>query len=377
MQVPSVSIALPAPSDYHVHLRQGAMLNLVAPYTRTFGRALVMPNTTPCEHWDNGICTVKELEAYRKIVEKAIAPCEALMTMKLTEKTTPELVRKAKKANVIAFKLYPQGVTSNSDNGIPRAFFEKAPTQFIETLSAMQEENLVLCMHGEMPGKDLRTFDSPYDSLCKINGIIHLGIKSRTGKFCEWVLDFLFKEFPQLRKVIEHITTRYEVETIRRAWKEGHKVAGTITPHHLSITIEDLIVDKLQPHLFCKPIAKHSEDRDALIDAATSGDACFFLGTDSAPHTVNKKECSDCCAGIFNAPVAIPFLIDLFLKHTPRSGHICHFTSTNGDAFYEMPKQTRMVTYTQSYWDVPQSINNVVRPFLAGQQLHWKLKMEE
>lgn len=371
-------MTIPIPSDYHVHLRQDNMLKLVGPYTdKLFGRALIMPNTAPCKLWGNGICTPIEMEAYRKEIGKVLKKCEPLMTLKLTEETTPEMIKQAKHYNAVAVKLYPKGATTNSDNGIPKEFLtSKPPQQFLEVLAAIQEENLVLCMHGEMPGKEHRTFDSPYESLCKINGIIQLGPKSRTGSFCEWVFNFLKPKFPKLATVIEHITTRFEVETIKQAHKEGQRIAGTITPHHLHLTIEDLIEDKLKPHLFCKPVAKHEEDRTALIEAATSGLPCFFLGTDSAPHLVKNKESSNCCAGIFNANTAIPFLIQLFIRNK-KSASIIPFTSSNGDAFYGMPAQTRYVVYHNISWTVPKFIGDVVKPFLAGEQIDWRLKEEE
>lgn len=371
---PRWGITIPIPSDYHVHLRQDNMLKLVGPYTdQSYGRALIMPNVLPSKSWGNGICTAKEMEAYRKEILKVFKNCEPLMTIKLTQDTTPEMIRQAKSYNAVAVKLYPQGVTSHSDNGIPKSWLSLTPpAKFIEVLSAIQEEKLVLCMHGEMPGKEFRTFDSPYDSLCKINGIIQLGMKSRTGNFVEWVIQFLLNRFPKMSKVIEHITTRFEVETIRQLWKQGHKIAGTITPHHLLLTIEDLIIDKLKPHLFCKPIAKHEEDRQALVEAASSGDACFFLGTDSAPHLVKNKECSDCCAGIFNANTAIPIIIQMFIERQ-KSENITPFTSSNGDAFYGMPKQTKYVVYMETKWTVPKTIGEVVKPFLADQQINWQL----
>lgn len=367
-------MTIPIPSDYHVHLRQGNMLKLVGPLTdASYGRALVMPNTLPCDHWGNGICNAKEVEAYRKEIKKVLKHCEPLMTIKLTEDTTPEMIRQAKRVNVTAVKLYPKGVTSHSDNGIPlSSLSSKIPTKLHEVFSAIQEERLVLCMHGEMPGNEYHSFDSPYESWCKINGIVQLSTKNRTGAFCAWIIDTLIPTFPKMAKVIEHITTRYEVETIRQLWKQNHKIAGTITPHHLHLTIEDLISDKLKPHLFCKPIAKHEEDRLALVDAATSGESCFFLGTDSAPHLIKNKECSDCCAGIFNATTAIPYLINLFLS-VKKSENIIPFTSANGDNFYEMPTQQKSVVYLQVPWVVPKTIGEVVKPFLAEQTLDWAL----
>ena len=330
------AITLRRPDDWHVHLRDADMLKAVAPDTaRHFARALVMPNLTP------PVCTGADALAYRERILAATegSGFEPLMTIKLFPGTTAEVVKSAKGVGVIAGKLYPQGVTTNSEDGWSE--IEALDGAF----AAMEEAGLVLCLHGEAP-----------DAFCI----------DREERFVEDTLPAIARKFPKLRIVLEHVTTRAGVQMV----DELANVAGSITAHHLLLTLDDVIGGALNPHLFCKPIAKRPEDRDALIQAALSSQA-FFLGTDSAPHPISKKECASGCAGVYTASVALGLAAEVFEAHGGLDS-LEAFTSERGAEFYGVPLNEGHVTLRRGEWPVPADVAGVV-PMRAGETLRWQV----
>ena len=340
------SIVIRKPDDMHVHLRDGEMLDRVVKYTaQNFARALVMPNTT------KPILTADDSINYRNEIWEAcrvngIERFEPLMTIKLTAQTTPETILRASRGGcVVAGKLYPEGVTTNSADGV------RDVRTLFDVFATMQECGMVLCLHGETPG------------------VFSL---DREGAFLA-TADRIAGLFPNLRIVLEHITTEEAVKWLTQyATHLGSgfpNVAATITPHHLFLTLDDVIGDKLQPHNFCKPIAKRATDRDALIKAAISGNPKFFLGTDSAPHLIENKECASGCAGVFNAPVALPLLAEIFEKHDALD-KLEDFTSTFGSNFYALPSTRDEIELERAESVIPMVYNGVA-PFRAGMPISW------
>ncbi len=324
--------------DMHVHLRQGEMLQSVLPFTMSqCARALVMPNTMP------PIVNVEDVVNYRKAIleaQRGRHEFEPLMTFKVVPSTSPEEVRALKQAGAIAGKLYPEGVTTNSDDGV--GDFDALYPVYEE----MEKEGLVLCLHGEMPG---------VFSLDREHAFLDVLIK-------------IAKDFPSLKIVLEHATTASAISTVKDL---PENVACTLTVHHMYITLDDLIGDKLNPHVFCKPIAKRPEDRDAVLDAALSGNPKFFFGSDSAPHTIASKECACGAAGVYSAPILLPALCQLFERNDALE-RLQPFTSEFGANFYGLPLNTRMIELSKKRWTVPDQYDGV-RPFLAGSQLDWQL----
>jgi len=323
------------------------MLKAVAPYTAAhFKRALVMPNTRP-----KPILTAEDAMRYKeqifKVLKNKNRTFEPLMTIQITDSTTPEIIRKAKEAGVIAGKVYPAGVTTNSDNGIT----DFCSSKFNAVLREMQECGMVLCLHGEAP-------DALSGSIPSLK---------REAVFIKYIAKEMIKRFPRLKIVIEHITTRKAIEFVRKApWN----IAATITVHHLLLTIDDVIGERLQPHHFCKPIAKTSADRFALRRVAMSGYPKFFLGTDSAPHSKINKEHG--AAGIFSAPVALSLLARLFEEYG-RLDQLEKFASINGAQFYGLPLNEEKITLIKRPWEVPIICDDYIVPFKAGQQLAWQV----
>lgn len=360
-----MNLTIPAASDYHVHLRQGDMMAAVAPHTASqCGRALLMPNTTP------PVAAAEDVERYRQEAVRALGPdCDPVMTVKLLPATTPETIRAAMGAGAVAAKLYPEGVTTNAHDGVPGDWLAQNPKdaegagRFRDCLKEMERVGMVLCCHGEMPGH--RTFicsDRSWPETDRIGGFVPF-------------LTSVVATHPRLRVVLEHVTTAPEVDFVR-AWRHrGRTVAATITPHHLTTTLEDIVGGMLKPHLFCKPVPKFEEDRLALVAAATSGEPCFFLGSDSAPHLKGKKEAKECCAGVFNAPVLLPVLAEVF-EAAGNLGHLANFTSRDGDMFYGLPPTGREVTLVKEDWQVPDSYDTPdgpVVPFRSGETLRWRV----
>ncbi len=331
-------IVLRKADDMHVHLRQGDMLKSVLPFTAAqCGRALVMPNTMPA------ILTADDVTQYRNSILAELdknADFEPLMTFKVAPTTKPEDIPALKKAGAVAGKLYPDGVTTNSAGGVTD--FEA----LYPVYEAMQLHELVLCLHGEMPG----TFSL-----------------DRETRFLD-VLRSIAKKFPRLKIVLEHATTADAVECVLSL---PENVAATLTVHHLYLTLDDIIGDRLNPHAFCKPVAKRPEDRDALVKAALSGNPKFFLGSDSAPHAIPTKECACGAAGVYTAPVLLPALVQLFEQHG-KLAMLEPFTSTFGALHYGLPVNESFITLKKQDWVVAEQYGEV-RPFMAGVTLGWKV----
>ncbi|MDQ2068077.1 dihydroorotase [Xinfangfangia sp. CPCC 101601] len=342
-------ITLRRPDDWHLHLRDGAMLKGVLPETtRHFARAIIMPNLVP------PVVTSADASAYRDRILAALpdgAQFEPLMTLYLTEGTDAADVAAAAASGLVkAVKLYPAGATTNSHSGV-RDFDKVMPV-----LEKMAEIGLPLCMHGEVVTAEVDIFD-------------------REAVFIDTVLDPLRRRLPDLRVVMEHITTKQGADY---AAEGGANLAATITTHHLIINRNHILVGGIKPHYYCLPVAKREEHRLALRKAATSGKACYFLGTDSAPHVDALKEHACGCAGCFTATNTMPLLAHVF-EEDGALERLEAFTSLNGPAFYRLPAndaQIRMVKH-----EVPQSFPakilteaGPVTVFDPGFPVHWQVE---
>ncbi|HRP28956.1 MAG TPA: dihydroorotase [Burkholderiaceae bacterium] len=339
-------ITITRPDDWHLHLRDGAALAAVVPHTaRQFGRAIVMPNLKP------PITTTAQALAYRARIAAALPPgsrFEPLMTLYLTDTLAPDEIRRAKAAGIVAVKLYPAGATTNSDAGVTDL------RKTYPTLDAMQREGLPLLVHGEVTDPQVDTFD-------------------REAVFIERVLAPLRRNFPALRIVFEHITTRDAAQYVAEA---DESLAATITAHHLLFNRNALFVGGLRPHFYCLPVLKREAHRRALVDAATSGSAKFFLGTDSAPHAVALKEQSVCGAGCFTALSALELYAEAF-DAANALDRLEAFASFNGPDFYRLPRNTGRVTLARERWTLPESVafgDARLKPLLGGETLNWKLQ---
>jgi dihydroorotase len=345
---PLQTLTIVRPDDWHLHLRDGQELAAVAAFTAArFARAVVMPNLRP------PVTTVEAARRYRERVQAALPPqssFEPLMTLYLTEGMRPgEVDRAADSGFVCGIKCYPAGATTHSDAGVTSL------ARCDAVLERMQERDLVLQLHGEAVGPDVDPFD-------------------RETAFIDRELGRLVRKFPRLRIVLEHVTTAAGVAFVR-AQAPG-RVAATITPQHLLLTRSALFEGGLRPHLYCLPLLKREADREALLDAATSGDARFFLGTDSAPHARAAKE-SDCgCAGVFSAHAGI----ELYAKAFELAGALDRleaFASFHGADFYRLPRNRGTLTLVREPWTVPERYPygaGELVPFGAGQRLDWRLQ---
>jgi dihydroorotase len=333
------------PDDWHVHLRDGDMLAAVAPYTaRQFGRAIVMPNLSP------PITTVEAARAYRRRILAVLPPesrFDPLMTAYLTDTiSATEIARGFEEGVFTACKLYPANATTNSHHGVTSI------ARIESTLETMQRLGMPLLIHGEVTSPDVDVFD-------------------REAVFLETVLRPLLERFPELRVVLEHITTQESVDFVVA---QGPNLAATITPHHLEINRNAMFAGGLRPHMYCLPTAKREKHRLALRRAATSGNPKFFLGTDSAPHTLAAKE-SDCgCAGIFNAPFALESYAKAFAEEGALDA-LEGFASEHGPAFYRLPVHEDRVVLEKRPVEVPTNVQvgpHTLRPFHAGAVLPWR-----
>ena len=334
------TITIRRPDDWHVHLRDGAMLETVAPYTaRQFARAIVMPNLVP------PITTVEQAAAYRERILAAAGPgFTPLMTAYLTDRTSPaELERGHREGVWIAAKLYPAGATTNSDSGVTDIVNIRA------CLDRMQQIGMVLCVHGEVTDPAIDVFD-------------------REAVFIDRILAPLVHDFPALKVVLEHITTRQAAEFVASA---PANVAATITPQHLHLNRNALFAGGLRPHAYCLPVVKREEHRLAVRKAAISGSPKFFLGTDSAPHAREAKESACGCAGIFNAPFALESYAAVF-EEEGALDRFEGFASNHGAGFYGLPRNDGTVTLERSRIVTPAEIDGLV-PFHAGESLSWRL----
>ncbi len=342
----SRTLTIRRPDDWHLHLRDGAMLRAVLPETaRHFARAVVMPNLAP------PVVTGAQAAAYRDRILAALprdSVFEPLMTLYLTEETDPDdVVRAAASGLIRAVKLYPAGATTNSASGVSDFDAVRA------VLERMAEIGLPLCVHGEVTDPQVDIFD-------------------REAVFIERVLDPVRRATPGLRVVMEHVTTSDAVDYVRAG---GADLGATITVHHLAINRNHLLVGGIHPHYYCLPVAKRESHRLALVDAATSGEARFFLGTDSAPHVDAAKESACGCAGCFTATNALPVLAEIF----DRNGALTRlegFASRNGPAFYGLPANDTTLTLLKSDTAVafPDRIatdDGPVTLFDPGFPVHW------
>jgi len=332
------------PDDWHVHLRDGEMLRLVAPFTaRQFARAIVMPNLVP------PIATARAAEEYRERIVAAAGPgFTPLMTCYLTDEADPDEVAAGFAAGSwVAAKLYPANATTNSASGVTDV------RNIHRVLERMQDIGMVLCVHGEVTDPEIDVFD-------------------REAVFIERVLDPMIRGFPGLKIVLEHITTAEAADYVAAG---GPNLAATITPHHLVINRNAMFERGLRPHAYCLPVAKRERHRLAVRKAATSGSPKFFLGTDSAPHSRKAKESACGCAGIFNAPFALETYASVF-EEEGALGRLEAFASEHGPRFYGLPPNEGTVTLERSECEVPDALGMdgiELVPFLAGSTLRWSL----
>jgi dihydroorotase len=338
--VASQTLTIRRPDDWHVHLRDGEMLRVVAPYTaRQFARAIVMPNLAP------PITTVEAAAAYRdRITAAAGEAFTPLMTCYLTDEADPdELARGYADGTWVAAKLYPAGATTNSASGVTDV------RNIYPALERMQAIGMVLCIHGEVTDPEVDVFD-------------------REAVFIERLLSGVVETFPALKIVFEHITT---AEAASFVTESGPNVAATVTPQHLHINRNAIFAGGLRPHAYCLPVAKREEHRLAVRKAATSGSPKFFLGTDSAPHAREMKESACGCAGIFNAPFALESYAAVFDEEGALDKFEA-FASVNGARFYGLPVNESTVALERDAIEVPDMIDKLV-PFHAGETLRWRL----
>ena len=340
------SLTIRRPDDWHLHFRDGDTMRAVVPHTaRQFARAIVMPNLAP------PVTTTALASAYRERILDAVpdgTDFTPLMTAYLTDETDADDLAAGHADSVLtAAKLYPAGATTNSAHGVTDV------RNIMGVLERMAEIGMPLCVHGEVTTPDIDIFD-------------------REAVFIDRVLQPLVDRLPQLKVIFEHITTMQAVSFVESA---GPNVAATITPQHLHINRNDILVGGIRPHMYCLPVAKREQHRLALRSAATSGSAKYFLGTDSAPHHRHDKE-SDCgCAGIFNAPFALESYIQVF-DDEDALGNFEAFASLNGPNFYGMAPNEERITLEKAPVDVPREVDGgaaPIVPFNAGETLAWRL----
>ena len=339
-------IILTRPDDWHLHVRDGEALKTVVPHTAAqFARAIIMPNLRP------PVTSAEQAAAYRQRILAAVPPglvFEPLMTLYLTDLLPPDEIRRAKDAGVVALKLYPAGATTNSDAGVT----DLRKTQ--ATLDAMQREDLPLLVHGEVTDPTVDLFD-------------------REAVFIDRVLQPLRRDFPQLRIVLEHITTREGAQYVAAS---GTRTAATITAHHLLYNRNALFLGGIRPHYYCLPVLKREEHRLALVAAATSGSERFFLGTDSAPHAAALKEHASGCAGCYTALSALELYAEAF-DAAGALDRLEAFASFNGPAFYGLARNSGTVTLRREEWTVPESYafgEAQLKPLRGGETLNWKVE---
>ncbi len=340
------TLTITRPDDWHVHIRNGEMLKAVLPYTaKQFARAIIMPNLKP------PVTTVEQALLYRDVVLKALPTgldFNPLMTLYLTAATTESEINKAAESEHIhAFKLYPAGATTHSDSGV--ADIKAAYPQF----AAMEKYQIPLLIHGEVTDEYCDIFD-------------------RERVFIERYLLDIVKHFPELRIVLEHVTTSDAVQFVESA---SANVAATITPQHLLYNRNTLFVGGIRPHHYCLPVLKREHHRLALVKAATSGNSKFFLGTDSAPHLTTLKESVCGCAGCFTAPIAMELYAEAF-ESANALDKLEGFASFYGADFYRLPRNTDTLTLAKTTWDVPASYgkdNLSITPLKANESLSWQI----
>ncbi|MBN8241015.1 dihydroorotase [Marinobacter hydrocarbonoclasticus] len=338
-------ITITRPDDWHLHVRDGDILNDVVPATAAcFGRAIIMPNLVP------PVTDASAAMAYRDRIQAAArgTDFQPLMTLYLTESTTAETIREAKAAGVVAAKLYPAGATTNSASGVTDI------RNIYPVLEAMADCGMLLLVHGEVTDSDIDIFD-------------------REKVFLERVLAPTLAAFPSLRVVLEHITTADSAEFVRS--HQGNNLGATLTPQHLMYNRNHLLVGGIRPHLYCLPILKRNKHQEALREAVASGDPRFFLGTDSAPHAKDKKEAACGCAGCYSAYGAIGLYADIF-EELGILDKLEAFASFNGADFYGLPRNTDTVTLIREPWTMPENLplaGGDIVPLKAGETVNWRL----
>ena len=338
-------ITLTRPDDWHLHVRDGAALHTVVPHTAAeFARAIIMPNLKP------PVTTAEQALAYRQRILAAVPPgqtFEPLMTLYLTDNLPPEEIARAKAAGVVACKLYPAGATTNSDAGVTDL------RKIYPVLQAMQREGLLLLVHGEVTSPDIDLFD-------------------REAVFIDTQLIPLRRDFPELKIVFEHITTREAADYVMHS--DGF-TAATLTAHHLLFNRNAIFTGGVRPHYYCLPVLKRETHRQALLKAATSGSPKFFLGTDSAPHPAHLKEHASGCAGCYTAHAAMPMYAEAF-DSVGALDKLEGFASFHGADFYGLPRNSGTLTLRREPWTPPESFafgDAQLKPLRAGEALPWRV----
>jgi dihydroorotase len=343
-----MQLTLTQPDDWHLHLRDGAALSrTVTDTSRYFARAVIMPNLVP------PVVTTEQALAYRQRILDAVPAgrdFQPLMTLYLTDNTTAAEIQKAHQSgSVHAVKLYPAGATTNSDAGVTDLAL------CADALTEMARLDMPLLIHGEVTDADIDIFD-------------------REKTFIDRILKPLLNRYPTLRIVLEHITTADAVDFVMQADKN---IAATITPHHLLLNRNDLLVGGVRPHHYCLPILKRRTHQQALIEAATSGNPKFFLGTDSAPHVQGAKESACGCAGIYSAHAALELYAEAF-EQANALDKLENFASHFGPDFYRLPRNMKSITLKKENWNVPEFYNfneqNLI-PLRAGNMISWKASL--
>ncbi len=339
------TLTLTRPDDWHLHVRDGAALATVVPHTAAqFARAIIMPNLRP------PVTTAAQALSYQERIMAAVpagVAFEPLMTLYLTDNTPPDEIARAVDAGVVALKLYPAGATTNSDAGVTDV------RKTAKTLEAMQRAGLKLLVHGEVTDADIDLFD-------------------REAVFIDRVMTPLRKDFPELKIVFEHITTREAAHYVQDA---GPHLGATITAHHLLYNRNAIFQGGIRPHYYCLPVLKREQHRQALVQAATSGSPKFFLGTDSAPHPAQLKEHASGCAGCYTAHAALELYASAF-EAAGALDRLEGFASHHGPDFYGLPRNQGTVTLKRESWTPPESYpfgDAVVKPLAGGEPLGWRL----
>ncbi|MFM2262731.1 MAG: Dihydroorotase [Pseudomonadota bacterium] len=339
------TLTITRPDDWHLHVRDGAALNTVVPHTAAqFGRAVIMPNLKP------PVTTAEQALAYKARIQAAVPAglaFEPLMTLYLTDNLPPQEIARAKAAGVVACKLYPAGATTNSDAGVTDI------RKTYPTLEAMQREGLLLLVHGEVTSPDIDLFD-------------------REAVFIDQQLAPLRKDFPGLKIVMEHITTREAAQYVAEA---DANLGATITAHHLLYNRNAIFTGGIRPHYYCLPVLKRETHRQALVAAATSGSPKFFLGTDSAPHPAHLKEHATGCAGCYTAHAAMELYAEAF-DAAGALDKLEGFASFFGADFYGLPRNSGTITLKRESWTPPESFafgEAELKPLRAGEALPWRL----
>jgi dihydroorotase len=343
--MPQMTLTITRPDDWHLHVRDGAAMAAVVPHSAAqFARAIIMPNLKP------PVTTAAQAAAYRErilaVVPKGLS-FQPLMTLYLTDKLPADEIRRAKDAGVVALKLYPAGATTNSDAGVTDI------RKTYPTLEAMQREGLPLLVHGEVTSPDIDLFD-------------------REAAFIDQQLIPLRRDFPGLKIVLEHITTKEAAQYVREA---GPLTAATITAHHLLYNRNAIFLGGIRPHYYCLPVLKRETHRLALVEAATSGSPKFFLGTDSAPHAAHLKEHAVGCAGCYTAHAAMELYAEAF-DAAGALDRLEGFASLHGADFYGLPRNTGTLTLVRESWTAPEAYafgEAQLKPLRGGEALAWKV----